>query len=62
MVGRASQVVRQWWLLPLGIVIALLALVALLRGGPTSPGAPPMDHIDQPSRERLDQVLREAEE
>jgi len=58
--------VRQWWLLPLGIVIALLALATLLRGGPTSLplaiGAPPMDQIDEPSRERLDQVLREADE
>ena len=55
---------RQWWLLPLGIVIALVALAALLRGGPTSlplaKGPPPMDHIDQASRDRLEQVLRDA--
>lgn len=55
---------RQWWLLPLGIVIALAALVLLLRGGPTSlplaTGPPPMDDIDEPSRERLERVLREA--
>jgi hypothetical protein len=58
--------VRQWWLLPLGIVIALVALAALLRGGPTSmphaTGPPPMDEIDDSSRERLEQVLREAED
>lgn len=54
---------RQWWLLPLGIVIALLALVALLRGDPTSmpeaTGPPPLDEIDEASRDRLEQVLRE---
>ena len=56
---------RRWWLLPLGIAIALLALFALLRGDPTMPratGPPPMDHIDDSSRERLEEVLREAED
>ncbi|MGH0030684.1 MAG: hypothetical protein ACQGVC_12895 [Myxococcota bacterium] len=55
---------RRWWLLPLGIAIAVLALVALLRGGPTdlprASGPPPLDDIDDASRERLEQVLREA--
>lgn len=57
---------RRWWLLPLGIVIAGAALWALLRGGPTllpvATGPPPLDRIDRPSRERLEQVLRDADE
>jgi len=56
---------RRWWLLPLGIAIASLALLALLRGGPTllpvAEGPPPLDEIDDGSRERLERVLREAE-
>ena len=55
----------RWWLLPLGIVIALAALVALVRGGPTllpvATGPPPLDDIDGPSRERLERVLRDSE-
>jgi hypothetical protein len=57
--------VRRWWLVSLGIAIAAVALLALLRGGPGHlPGAeaaPPLDHIDADSRERLDRVLREAD-
>jgi hypothetical protein len=57
--------VRRWWLLPLGIAIAAVALLALLRGGPArlpvAIGPPPLDDIDDASRERLDRVLREAD-
>ena len=56
---------RRWWLLPLGIAIASAALVALLRGGPTTlpvaTGPPPLDAIDDASRQRLERVLRDAE-
>ncbi len=56
---------RRLWLLPLGIAIASAALVALLRGGPTAlpvaTGPPPLDAIDDSSRQRLEQVLKEAE-
>jgi hypothetical protein len=56
---------RRWWLLPLGIVIASAALMALLRGGPTAlpvaTGPPPLDAIDDGSRLRLEQVLIDAE-
>ncbi len=40
-------------------------MVALLRGGPTAlpvaTGPPPLDAIDDGSRQRLEQVLKEAE-
>ncbi len=56
---------RRWWLLPLGIVIASAALVALLRGGPTAlpvaTGPPPLDAIDDGSRQRLERILLDAE-
>ena len=56
---------RRWWLLPLGFAIAVAALFALLQGGPTllpvATGPPPLDDIDDRSRERLDRLLRDAE-
>ena len=55
---------RRLWLLPLGILIAFAALLALLRSGPaTLPVATglPLDEIDDSSRERLEQLLRDAE-
>jgi hypothetical protein len=56
---------RRWWLLPLGFAIAVAALVALLRGEPTllpvATAPPPLDDIDDGSRQRLDRLLRDAE-
>jgi hypothetical protein len=63
--GRRTDAARRWWLLPVGIAVALLALLALVRGVPSSmpeaQGPPPMDHIDDHSRQRLEAVLREAD-
>jgi hypothetical protein len=56
--------VRRWWLLPLGIVIAVTALLALVRSGPARfpvAAEPPLDQIDASSRARLEAILREAE-
>jgi hypothetical protein len=49
--------VKRWLALSLGLGAAALALLALFGRRP----APPLDDIDDASRARLEQVLRDAE-
>ncbi|MFQ5416465.1 MAG: hypothetical protein ACE5FL_05365 [Myxococcota bacterium] len=52
-------------MLPVALCIAVLALIAVFRGGwgagPASIGPPPMGEIDDASRARLERVLQDAE-
>jgi hypothetical protein len=50
--------VKRWLVVAAALALAALAFALLLRREP-SPGGPPMDEIDDASRTRLDQVLRE---
>jgi hypothetical protein len=61
--GRAKRKsARRWWLLPLALGLAAAATFVLVRGlSFQDTGEPPLDHIDDASRERLERVLREAE-
>ena len=55
---------RRWLLLPLGLGIAALGVYVAVQSstrGPASVGPPPLDHIDDASRVRLERVLRDAE-
>ncbi len=60
--GRAGA--GRWLLLPLGLAIAVAAIYLLATLGPDegAPGAgAPLDDIDRASREKLEQLLIEAE-
>jgi hypothetical protein len=56
---------RRWFVLPLALGFAGLALYVLAFGGRLDfldPGEPPMDDIGDASRLRIENLLREAEQ
>jgi hypothetical protein len=56
--GRA---LKRWLVLTLGLAVAATALYVLAGGGSGGGTAPPLDEIDEASKQRLDRVLREEE-
>jgi hypothetical protein len=50
--------VKRWLLVALALALALAAFALLVRRDPPL-GGPPMEQIDDASRARLEQVLRE---
>jgi hypothetical protein len=53
--------VKRWLVVAVALALAAGALFALLQREP-SPGGPPLDQVDDASRQRLEQVLREEGE
>ena len=49
---------KRWLVVAAALALAALAFVLVLRREPPA-GGPPMEQIDDASRARLDQVLRE---
>jgi hypothetical protein len=62
---HGDSTLSRWLLLPLGLAIALAALLALATGRAPHPrpvaSGPPLDRIDAASRAQLEKVLREAD-
>jgi hypothetical protein len=58
--GFYPGVVKRWLVVAAALVLAAAALLVLVRRQPP-PGGPPMDRIDDASRQRLEQVLRDEE-
>jgi hypothetical protein len=54
--------VKRWLLLALAVGLLALALSRLDRGVPEHAGGPPMDQVDEASREKLRELLRESRE
>jgi hypothetical protein len=50
------------WLVVAAVVAFAAAAIAVLVGRRAPPGGPAMDEIDDASRERLEQVLRQEED
>jgi hypothetical protein len=53
--------VKRWFVVAAALALAAAAF-AVLAQRRSAPGGPPMDSIDDASRERLEQVLRQEEE
>jgi hypothetical protein len=54
--------VKRWLLLALALALLAFALVRVSGRGSERAGAPPMDRIDDASRQKLRDVLREGRE
>jgi len=54
--------VKRWLLLALALGVLAVALVRLAGRGSERAGGPPMEQIDDASREKLRDVLRESRE
>jgi hypothetical protein len=50
--------VKRWLVVAVALALAAGAFFALVKREP-APGGPPLDEIDDASRQRLEQVLRE---
>lgn len=53
--------VKRWLLLALALGLLAFALLRAGERGPGAAGGPPLDRIDEASREKLREVLRETD-
>ena len=56
-----ERALKRWLVLSLGLVVVVVALFVLAGVGTRGGGAPPLDAIDEASKQSLDRVLREDE-